>query len=126
MRRLVGRVRAQEVLSAASRALVRVASWRLRRPNRETRLLEAWCFAGPGAVDRRERVDVSHIHGRCAGGQLALRECVQLRAVESVAIPRIGVRSDVEAVRVRTDVWVVTEARAGVGRDREGPIVRDV
>ena len=57
-----------------------------------------------------------HRHARSPGGQLRLREGVDLRAGEAVAVPRVGVGGDVEAVRVRTDVRIVAQVRAGVAR----------
>ena len=50
--------------------------------------------------------------GAC--GKLRLREGVDLRPAEAVAEPRVRVGRDVEAVRVRADVGVIAEVRAGV------------
>jgi hypothetical protein len=67
-----------------------------------------------GAFDHARGVDVLHGHVRRARGKLRLRERVDLRSGESVAAPRVGVRRDVEPVRVCTDMRVVAEIWAGL------------
>src|SRR5207253_4320561 len=67
-----------------------------------------------------------HGHDRRACGELRLGERVDLRARESVAAPWVRVRRDVKAIRVRTDVRVVTEIRPWIRTAGVGPIIGDV
>ena len=61
-----------------------------------------------------------------AGGELSLREAVNLGAREAVAAPRVRIGGDVEAVGVRADVRVVAEVRAGVGAAGVRAVARNV
>ena len=80
--RLIGGVRAQEVLGPAVAGVERASAGRLRRPDREARLRGARLARG---VDQPRSVEVLHRHVRCACGELRLRERVDLRAGEAVA-----------------------------------------
>ena len=122
MRRLVGGVRAQEVLGAA---VVRVERprRRLRRPDREARLRRARVAR---SVHHAGRVDVLHVHDCGTCGELRLRVGVDLRTGEAVAAPRVRIGGDVEPVGVRPDVRVVAEVRAGVRAADVRPVIRDI
>ena len=123
MSRLVGCIRAHEVLGAAVVEVEVARARRLRGPHGEARLRRAGVTR---SVDHAGRVDVLHVHAGRAGGELCLRERVDLRAREAVATPRIGVRRDVEAVGVGPDVRVIAEIRTGVRASGVRAVVGDV
>ena len=125
MRCLVSGIRAQEILGTAGVRIERGRTGRLCRPHREAGLRRT-CIARD--VDAPEGVDVHHPHRRRARCELSLRERVDLCAGEfgTLRRPRIGVRGDIEAVRVRSDVRIVAEARACVSRIRVRPVIGDI
>ena len=123
MRRLIGRVRAQEVLGAAVVEVEAARARRLRRPDCEARLRGTCVTRG---VDHARRVDMLHVHACGPRCELRLGEGVQLSPGEAVATPWIRVRGDVEPVGIRPDVRVVAEVRARVRATRVRAVVRHV
>src|SRR5262249_55315135 len=109
--RLVGGIRAQEVLGAVVREVELRRPGRLCGPEREAPLRRT--RLGPGA-DHAGGVDVLHRHARGARGELRLRQRIDLRPAEPVFVPRIRVGREVDPVRVGADVWVVAEIRPRV------------
>src|SRR5438270_2801624 len=115
MRRLVGSVRAEQILRAAGVQVEGERPRGLRGPDSEAWLRRAGIAR---LVDCAKGVDVLNSHARSASGELRLREGIYLCPAEAVAAPRVRVGRDVESVRVRANVGVVAKVRAGVNATR--------
>ena len=103
--RLVGGIRAQEVLRAAIGRGV-VVGGRDGRPQRE---------AGVPVVEAL-RADLGEADRAVVSGQRSLGEGVKLRAVELGPEERVFIGCDVETIGVRPDVGIVADARIRVVR----------